>query len=96
MTFCKLKWIDFNHACNLYLLGNAKAPPKHQKIQNRKFDKLSEVSCENVTHTPDKLDYNFSDHKLTEGEISVLCKGLQFTVPPKRLEYADYVLKPMI
>ena len=28
---CKLKWIDFNHLCNLFLLGNDKALRKHQK-----------------------------------------------------------------
>ena len=28
---CKLKWIDFNLVCNLFLLGNDKALRKHQK-----------------------------------------------------------------
>ena len=27
----KLKWIDFNHVCKLFLLGNDKALRKHQK-----------------------------------------------------------------
>ena len=26
---CKLKWIDFNHVCNSFLLGNDKALRKH-------------------------------------------------------------------
>ena len=89
---CKLKWIDYNHVCNLFLLGNNKALRKHQKIQNKKFGKLSEVSCESVSHDPDKVIYNFSSHKLTEEEKSVLSKGLQFALAPKRLEYADYML----
>ena len=63
---CKLKWIDFNDVYNLFLLGNDKALRKHQKIQNKKFDKLSEVSCESVSHDPDKVIYNFSSHKLIE------------------------------
>ena len=29
---CKLEWINFNHVCNLFLLGNDKALRKHQKI----------------------------------------------------------------
>ena len=32
---CKLKWINFNHACNLFLLGNDKALPKPQKTKIR-------------------------------------------------------------
>ena len=64
---CKLKWIDFNHVCNLFLLGN-------------------------VSHDPHKVICNFSSYKLTEVEKSVLFKGLQFVLPTKRLEYADYML----
>ena len=60
---CGLKSIDFNHMCNLLLLGNDKALQKHQKIQNKKFGKLSEVSCESVSHDPNKVTYNFSSHK---------------------------------
>ena len=33
-----------------------------------------------------------SSHRLTEVEKSVLSKGLQFVLPPKMLEYADYRL----
>lgn len=51
----KLTWIDFNHMCNLLLLGNDKALWKHQKSQNRKFGKLSKVFCESVLHDPDKV-----------------------------------------
>ena len=65
---------------------------KHQKIQNKKSGKLSEVSCESVSHDPDKVIYNFSSHKLTEEEKSVLSKDLQFALAPKRLEYAVYML----
>ena len=57
-----------------------------------KFSKFYEVPCENVSHDPDKFIYNFSNHKLTEVKKSVLSKGLQFMLPPKRLEYADYML----
>ena len=88
---CKLKWIDFNRVCNLFLLGNDKALQKHQKIQNKKFGKLSEVSCQSVSHDPNKVIYNFSSHKLAEEEKSVLSKGLQFALASKRLKYADYM-----
>ena len=51
--------------CNLFLLRNDKALRKQQKIQNKKFGKLSEVSCESVSHDPEKVICNFSSHKLT-------------------------------
>ena len=60
-----------------------------KKMQNKKFDKLPWVSCESVSLDPDKVIYNFSSHKLTEVEKS---KDLQFALPPKRLEYAGYML----
>ena len=63
---CKLKSIDFNHVCNLFLLENNKTLQKHQKIQNKKFGKLSQPSCESVSHDLDKVIYNFSIHNLTE------------------------------
>ena len=40
----------------------------------------------------DKCIYNFSDYKLTESEKSGLCKGLEFAIPPNKLEYADFML----
>ena len=63
-----------------------------KKFQNKKFAKLSEVSCESVSHDPDKVIYNFCSHKLTEEEKSTLSKGLQFALAPKMLEYANYML----
>ena len=88
----KLKWIDFKHVCNLFLLDNDSILQKHQKIQNKKLGKLSKVSSESVSTDTNKVTYSFSSHKLTELEKSVLSKGLQLALPPKKLEYADYML----
>ena len=33
-----------------------------------------------------------SSHILTEAKNSVLCRGLQFALPPTSLEYADYMV----
>ena len=38
--FLKMKWIDFNHVCNIFLVGNDRAILKHQKIQNKKYNNL--------------------------------------------------------
>ena len=32
-------------------------------------------------------------HALTEDEKSLLCKGLRFSIPPKKIEYADFLIQ---
>ena len=88
----KLSFIDLNHVCKLFLIGNDKAILKHKQIQNKKLNNLKVTTLENSSHNPDKVIYNFSDYKLTESEKSVLCKGLEFAIPPNKLEYADFML----
>ena len=88
----KLSFIDLNHVCNLFLIGNDKAILKHKQIQNKKLTNLRVTTLKNSTHDPDKVIYNFSDYKLTESEKSVLCKGLEFVIPPSKLEYVDFML----
>ena len=78
--------------CNLFLTGNDKSISKNQKIQDKKFCKLSSFVREKVSHDPEKVIYSFSKHNLTEVEKSVLCKGLQFALLPRNLEYADYMV----
>ena len=50
----------------------------------------SEVS--KVPHDPDKIIFNYSSHKLSKSEKSLLCKDLNFVIPPDKLEYSDYLL----
>ena len=89
----KLKWIDFHHVCNLFLVGsNDRSISKHQNIQNKEFCKLSNSVVGDVSHGPEQVIYNFSSHILTEAEKSVSCRGLQFTIQLKTLEYADYMV----
>ena len=88
----KLSFIDLNHVCNLFLIGNDKAILKHKQIQNKKLTNLRVTMLESSSHDPDKVIYNFSNYKFTESEKSVLCKGLEFAIPPSKLEYADFML----
>ena len=75
-----------------FLIGNDKAILKHQQIQNKKLTHLRVTTLENSSHGPDKVIYNFSDYNLTESEKSVFCKGLEFAIPPSKLEHADFML----
>ena len=83
----KLKWIDFHHVCNLVLVGNCKSISKHQNIQDKKIISNSVVG--DVSH---EIIHNFLSHILTEAKKSILCRGLQFALRPKTLEYEDYMV----
>ena len=66
----KLKWIDFHHACNLFLRVFI-----HIKILKVK----SSVNFQTLTlksYDPEQVIPNLSSHDLTEAKISVLCRGL--------------------
>ena len=72
----KLSFIDLNHVCNLFLIGNDKVILKHKQIQNKNLNNLRVTTLENSSHDPDKVVYNFSDYKLSKSGKSVLSKGL--------------------
>ena len=88
----KLKWTDFHRVCNLFLVGNDRSISKHQNIQDKKSCKLSNYVVGDVSHDPEQVIYNFSSHILTEAEKSVFYRGVLFVLPPKTLEYADYMV----
>ena len=43
------------------------------------------------SHDPEKVISNFSSHTLSESEKRLLCKGLRFALPPKKIDYADFL-----
>ena len=45
-----------------------------------------------MSHDTDKVIFNYSYHVLIESEKCFVCKGLNFAIIPKALEYADYLL----
>ena len=60
---------------------------------NRKYKHQEDIHSKNLfdigfqnsqtSHHPDKVILNYSSHILTKNEKSLLCKGLNFTIPPK-------------
>ena len=56
--------------------------------------KLFDLGFENsqISHNPDKVIFNHFSHVLIETEKSLLCKGLNFAIPSKTLEHANYLL----
>ena len=43
-------------------------------------------------HDPDKVIHNFSSYILSDIEKSILCKGLNFALPPRKLKFENYLL----
>ena len=89
--------IDFMHVSSLFLVSNDKAIRKNDKIHGRKLQKLipnihEKSIIDNVSHDPNKVIYNFSNYHLTDSDKSLLIKGLNFAIPPKKIEYSKFLL----
>ena len=80
--------IDFAHICWLFLVGNDKKIIKVKKTRCKKLKNLglaSPVRSDN----PDKIIINHTSYQLSDIDKTVLDKGLNFALPPKKLNYAD-------
>ena len=73
-----------------FLISNDQSLEKHDKIQQKKFSELlQEYPSRNY---PEKVIFNFSKANLNKSQKTLLSKGLNFSLPPKQLEYVDYLL----
>ena len=87
-------FIDFVHVTTIFLVSNDKAISKIQKTHVKKLHNLflNKYYDNSVTsHDPDEVIFNFSNHVLTDHEKLLLSKGLNFAIPPKDINYADYL-----
>ena len=46
---------------------------------------------EKDVNDPDQVIHNLSSYTLSDTEKALLAKGLNFTLPPKKINYADYM-----
>ena len=83
--------IDYTHICCLFFNKNDRKLKHQQDILS---EKLFDLGFENsqTSHDPDKVIFSYSSHVLPESEKTLLCKGLNFAIPPKTREYADCLL----
>ena len=86
----KLSITDFAHICCFFLVGNDKKITKVKKTHCKKLKKLGLASPVR-SHNPDKIIINHSSYQLSDVEKTILAKGLNFALPPKKLNYADYL-----
>ena len=83
--------IDYTHICYLFLNKNYWKHNHQQDIHSKKFFDLGFENSQ-TSHDPDKVIFNYSAHVLIESEKNLLRKCLNFAIPSKTLEYADYLL----
>ena len=50
-----------------------------------------EVNPTRFLYEPNQVFLNFSSYVFTEDEKSLLCHMLRFSVPPNKIEYADFL-----
>ena len=85
------------HVSSLFLVSNDKAIGENGKIHGRKLQELipnirEESIIDNVSNDPNKVIYNFPNYHLTDPDKSLLIKGLNFAIPPKKIEYSKFLL----
>ena len=87
-----LNFLNFNDVCNIN--NNEKSTLKCKYTTHRK--KLGDlipgykVNPTRLSHDSNKVIFNFSSHVITN-EKRLLCKGLRFSIPPKKIEYANFL-----
>ena len=85
-----LNIVDYSHISSCLLQVN-KFIGTHKEIQDKKLHKLLERS-KTFCNDPRKVIHNFSSYKLSKIEEDILVRGLNFSILPKNLNYADYCI----
>ena len=80
--------IDYAHICSKFLKINDLKLKSNSVVQQKKFCNL--LKEKRSTQNPEKVIFNFSKYVLSDCEKSLLTKGLNFSIPCKKLDYADY------
>ena len=81
---------DFTHLSCLFLVGNDSKLVKITQAHYKKLHALGKDSSIRA-HDPDKITFNYTSHKLSDVEKKALVRGLNFALPPVKLNYGDYL-----
>ena len=84
-----LNSIDFANVCSLFLSGHDMILKSHDSIQQKKFNAL--FKNRQPKHNTKGVIFNYSKISLSDAEKSILVKGLWFSLPLKKFNYADYL-----
>ena len=87
----KISLVDYTHLITIFTNSNDKTLSKCQKVHKKKLYDLGYFESNNGENDPDQVIYNYSSYILTDMEKSLLAKGLNFSLPPRKLNFADYM-----
>lgn len=87
---CIIRVIDFIHVSTKFLVLNDRKIRRSRLVQEKKLFNLGYKTA-NESNDPEKVIFNFSNRQLNKNEKSLLAKGLNLSVPPKVLNYADFL-----
>lgn len=87
---CTTSFLDYTHLVNLSERATLGKIASTIAIHSKKLHKLGYREAKHLP--PDKVIFNFSSRVLNDAEKSLLSKGLQFVLPPKRLSLEKYLL----
>ena len=85
-----INFIEFAHVPSLFLGHHDKVLKQKSTIQQKKFNNL--VKDEKPQHDPEKIIFDCSSYILSEAEKSLLRKSLNSSIPPKKINHADYLV----
>ena len=88
-----LNFLNLNHVSNIIISNNEKSIFKCKYTHKKKLRELIpgyQVNPTRFSHNPNKVIFNFSSYVPMEVEKTLLCKGLRSSIPPKKIEYADF------
>ena len=81
--------IDYAHICSIFLISNDKILTKQKDIQDHKIIGLIKGKGKGID--PENVIFNFSSYVLSDDDKSLLSKGLNFSLPNKKVEISEYV-----
>ena len=85
-----VRHIDYLHICGKFLVLNDRKIRRTRLVQEKKLINLG-YNAASENNDPEKVIFNFSNRTLTQNEKSLLSKGLNLSIPPKKLNYADFL-----
>ena len=71
----------------LFIEGNIRTIERVEEVHNYKFAEL----LGNELQHDNKVIHNYSSYDLSKPEISLLLKGLNFSLPPKKLKLENHL-----
>ena len=83
--------IDYSHICSIFLISNNKKVTKQKDIQDRKIIGLIKGKGKGID--PENFVFNFSSYVPSDIDKLLLSKGLNFSLPNKKVEISEYLCR---